>query len=766
MVRPTLVVPYQNDRIGQTGTGTLDPTTNLPAPIVPFREPGVYAVAVEESTTNYHPCPYATLLTTFWNSGTRSLDPTKLPPGMEYGNSYKVSRADRCYIETLSAYAQTTVAGDVWSVSGWVYHEELTPIQITIRTGYGGDALQMIEPFTWTYLSRTLTVVGTWPLGAYHSIATANEPGITRTIWAAGFQLEKQGWATSLTPGVNADGSVKTGYAWVTTPHQGNSTRATSAVRYATAGVIEPNRGAVVITGRMPERNGVNRVLMDVGNTSVAQDLIQIRQTAQQTMNVVFYSANALAGSLVLTQLHGVPLRGEVFTLYVDWDGAAIRMRINGGMWVTGTRSAWGLPFTDPVWIGSNRVGGVQWNEPIHSLAVYDMPLTDVEWEWVTGVPGNLFAYDSVLPIVFQGPTGSGGIIEVDTRVYLATKTNQFLTEITPYVLDFSYDWDIDRDGPKALATVVVTDSTVVPNFGWVAPVQTITYEDGTSETSQLGLYRLVQPSEEFDGQSVEVTMKGFDVGVLVSDRTLESEVYLTPGVKYVDYIRDYLDLLGMRHSIPDRPGVVPVSGWSEKVGVSWSVFLNQLCSFVGLYSLCADQTGTMIAVPIPSGTGAIEPSHTYVIGDNSTVVDDLKFDPKFESVFNQVIVIRDDPSLGSPLVAVRNFDDPDSPISTVNLGVKSKPYIVQGAADQSALESLADKYILDRTMYVNGVIETLPSLKHVPHEVVYLDLSAMPDVPGAMKYDGRYYVKGVSYDLMSTSGTMIIEIRRVEYFA
>lgn len=366
-------------------------------------------------------------------------------------------------------------------------------------------------------------------------------------------------------------------------------------------------------------------------------------------------------------------------------------------------------------------------------------------------------------PVYEQTVTGYGGVVEVDARVFLSSVKGEVGEDITDYVLDATVDFDIDRDGPKSTAKVTVTDPTIIPDYSWVAIFQSVEYENGRIESDQVGLFRLEQPKEDFDSQSVEVKMSGFDATVRLSDRTLEDTINLAPGQRYTAYIEAYLNVAGVRHSIPFSSKVIPAIGLTFKIGMSLLKVVNELCAAVGYYSVFANEQGVVTTMPIIENLHGVQPAFRYSIGQDTDMVGDFSFDPNSADVFNRVIVYRDDPAKGAPLRAVRSYTNPRSRVSTVNLGVKTREYAVQEATDQATLNALAAKYIQDRTMYVTGKIETLPSPYHRPHEVVDIDLSGMKNVPGADRHTGRYYVKGYSSDILSRDGTMQIVVRRVE---
>lgn len=364
-----------------------------------------------------------------------------------------------------------------------------------------------------------------------------------------------------------------------------------------------------------------------------------------------------------------------------------------------------------------------------------------------------------------QGPTGTGGVIDVSARVFRSDVQGNIGADISGYILAGTWDWDIDRDGPKTLVRLTIDGANVIQPMEWVAIFLDVFYENGTTESGQLGIYRMELPDRRYAGESVEVEAAGFDPIILLDDRTLETNVTLAAGTNIVSTIRTYLNQVGVRHSIPNRSNVISSAGASWKVHTKWSTFLNELAAMAGLYALHTNDKGQVTSKPVIASLADEQASHKYTIGRNSKLIGDILFKPNGSSIFNRVVVARDDPAQGAILTAVRSFSDPASAYSTVNMGVKTRAYSMQNAATQAVINAYADARIQELSLFMYGELKIIPTPFHAPYEVIDLDFEGNTENPVLAEHSGKYYVKGVSFDLMSTEGTMGLSIRRTERF-
>jgi hypothetical protein len=94
----------------------------------------------------------------------------------------------------------------------------------------------------------------------------------------------------------------------------------------------------------------------------------------------------------------------------------------------------------------------------------------------------------------------------------------------------------------------------------------------------------------------------------------------------------------------------------------------------------------------------------------------------------NQVIARVNDPS--RVLFSVKTNDDPDNPLSTVNLGrTITKVIDADTAADQTTLDSIALRTLQQQNVYRKATLQTQPDPRRDAHEVYGL---TVPDVYSA----------------------------------
>ena len=145
---------------------------------------------------------------------------------------------------------------------------------------------------------------------------------------------------------------------------------------------MNTERGEIMVWTRIPTRVG-NDVLFDIGATASAVDLMQVRITSVSNVQFVYYSNNALVGTVNLTAADGVPAIGEECLLRFKWDGPYIYGQVDGYPEVYSTRTARLTTFgtANYIQIGTNRSLVQPWGEAIGDFIIFPRPLSALHFQ-------------------------------------------------------------------------------------------------------------------------------------------------------------------------------------------------------------------------------------------------------------------------------------------------------------------------------------------------------------------------------------------------
>src|SRR5690606_27053564 len=89
--------------------------------------------------------------------------------------------------------------------------------------------------------------------------------------------------------------------------------------------------------------------------------------------------------------------------------------------------------------------------------------------------------------------TGRGRNALLEPTLFRASKQNDIRDDLSSLVLSGSVSLDLDRDGSKMIFECELRSGVAVdPFLVYVAPFVRITYEDGSFDFEQVGLYALV----------------------------------------------------------------------------------------------------------------------------------------------------------------------------------------------------------------------------------------------------------------------------------
>ncbi len=363
--------------------------------------------------------------------------------------------------------------------------------------------------------------------------------------------------------------------------------------------------------------------------------------------------------------------------------------------------------------------------------------------------------------------TGSGGVVTVSASVYRADKLNAIGDLLGSragegVVTAGTVEVDVDR-AIKGTCKLISNDPNLLTAYSYVAPFLRLTYEDGTIDERQVGLFRLEQPSVTQTNTGAVVEASGFDLTRVLALSSFADTYSIAAGANLATAVRTIIEATGLtRHSIPDTGRVAPTEGYSWKPGTSRLEAVNDLLNAAACYTIYASADGRLTSLPYRS-LAQVQPARTYPVGTSGAIIGDIVSNTNDAQLANVVIVVRQDPTK-AVLSATRRHTDPRSPSSTVNLGEITRVITLNDVVDQAAVDARATQEIELRSVFVSATLEVLPDSGFAPHSTIALTVPT--DRADLTDLAGRWWVKSYGFGLTPATATARLAIRRLESYA
>jgi hypothetical protein len=315
---------------------------------------------------------------------------------------------------------------------------------------------------------------------------------------------------------------------------------------------------------------------------------------------------------------------------------------------------------------------------------------------WV-GVPHVSMSVRDPIPMLIQA-VGRGGDVVIDARMYRMTWDGIPVEDISETVVSASVSMDAEREVTWAMDAVLTWEGwkRLTPNFDWIAPFMEVRYPNGDSTgLRQLGLYFVVPSEAERNEFDATAKLSCFDPLWLLQRQGFTGPLKVLPGEERVKAVRAILD--GAVLTGGDQPGTpsryaIPGDGrpWQKKR--EWPAktprlgLCNDILQSAGFYPLYTTGQGIITsrrmgdhrlaqrtpvkawAANLPagmiaglyggpgSGTGGGGGGGPLPIGGadvwiprlasgiSSEVVGAIKTAPKAFDMFDEILMINDDP--------------------------------------------------------------------------------------------------------------------------
>lgn len=239
-----------------------------------------------------------------------------------------------------------------------------------------------------------------------------------------------------------------------------------------------------------------------------------------------------------------------------------------------------------------------------------------------------------------------------------------------------------------------------------------------------VGLYIGTTPERSSTGGRRTIRLEAYSVLFLADRVTIPSGYTIKAGTNYIGAVQELLLLCGIvpyRAEGTDKTLAADRADWPT--GTKVLSVVNELLAEINYNDAWVDALGVvqLTAYRQPSADAV---DHVYNRGQYSIILDDTRVTTDYFDKSNVFRAVCSSPDLPKPLVAVVKNDDPNSPYSTVSLGVEIEEYVeVDGVADLVTLQEMVAN-LRYKSMQTTETIqfETALNPTHTTYDTVALD--------------------------------------------
>lgn len=281
-----------------------------------------------------------------------------------------------------------------------------------------------------------------------------------------------------------------------------------------------------------------------------------------------------------------------------------------------------------------------------------------------------------------------------------------------------------------------------------------IRHSEGGYVEFPLGIFLLSSPTRKDENGIVYREVNAFDgLQVLKDDRFADRHT-IAAGTRYYDAVINILEGAGItKYNIEYTEKVLPEDKDFEP-GKEKLYALNELLRGINYDGIQVDVYGyyNSSSYQLPNQRS---PEYEYKDDDESVTLPGMEEELDMSEVYNQFVVVRTNESQ-QPITSTYTNDNPESPISTVNLGRTKTDYReVQDIADQESLDGYVQRIAHEATkIYGKLQFETGIMPFHDIDDVLQIEYSGL----GITE---KYIETEWSFPLQA-GGTMSHEVRRV----
>ena len=224
-----------------------------------------------------------------------------------------------------------------------------------------------------------------------------------------------------------------------------------------------------------------------------------------------------------------------------------------------------------------------------------------------------------------------------------------------------------------------------------IQPFFEIQMYDGNWVSYPLGVFLLSSPKRTDDNDTIYREIEAYDGLIILDEDRFTSRYFIASGVKYTDAVDSILRSAGITNiNIEDKSDTLTTAR-EFKTGTSKLEAVNELLQAINYTSIWVDANGYFRAGPYVSPADR-SAEYEYVDDELSITYNGMEEELDLFEVANSWVLVESNPEK-TPKVATRVNNDPDNPISTVNLGRTIVDYReIEDVSSQTSLDALADR--------------------------------------------------------------------------
>lgn len=379
----------------------------------------------------------------------------------------------------------------------------------------------------------------------------------------------------------------------------------------------------------------------------------------------------------------------------------------------------------------------------------------------------------------------------VDSKLYRCDYMGNRLEDISDIVIEgqancnpandqtWTFNATTDWDGYKRLE----------PYIDWVAPEQTVYWDNGVVETGQLGLYYVLESPATFTETSGRVKLRAMDPLYIVARQQLERKLEITENTQKDRIMRVLLEGMAFMEE-PNGRNRFAIPSTNEKFkrprefmrSENLLMILNEIAQGMGCYKLWTTPLGIVVTKKMgearlkkrtPVLTYSAHLPEGYELSDHqlsinhpfSEIIDSVDTSPYDDSLINEAIMVVDDPGLPRIHVKarVRNPNNPRAALRQRRRKHRLRRHnrlLDNNITAQEVANAMLDHFSTkNRTAKITAAPR--PSIDFA-HETVDCHLWNAYGVPVA---NGQYAVHDVTYNFQPRQqhGTMVLNIGRID---
>ena len=333
-------------------------------------------------------------------------------------------------------------------------------------------------------------------------------------------------------------------------------------------------------------------------------------------------------------------------------------------------------------------------------------------------------------------------------RVQFKWQYTRYRYSDSPRILTLGVEIDYEKD--------ILVPTTTEINYisDRIQPFMEIRMDDGGWVDFPLGVFLLSSPKRIDENDIIYREIEAYDGLIILDEDKFTSRYFVNAGVKYTDAVETILRSAGITNiSIEDKADTLTTAR-EFKIGTSKLEAVSELLQAINYTSLWVDAYGYFRAEPYVSPVDRKADYH-YVDDELSIIYNGMEEELDLFEVANSWVLVESNPEK-TPKVASRINNDPNSPISTVNVGRTIVDFReIQDVSSQASLDAMADRIKFEASQ-VFGKLKFSTAL--VPfHE--YMDVIRVRYTP--LGIDDTFSETDWSMKL-EAGGEMVHEARKV----